>query len=437
MSGLATADRTVTDRTVPDRIATVALEHPGQRRWLLALLASLGLVGLLMASIAWALVEGVGIWGNNIPVAWALDIVSYDYWIGLATGALLTSAATLLFGTGLRGGVNRVAETVAVVAALAAAIYPILHLGRPWFFFWNLPYPNTLVLWPQFRSPLVWDEMDILGYLAVSLTFWYVGLIPDLAAMRDRSRSLLRARIYGVAALGWRGSAVHWRRWRHAYRSLAVLAVLIVVCLQTGASVMYAATVEPGWHDTLLPALFVATAAFTGLAGVLAVAVVVRQGLGLQQAVTTAHLDLLGKLLLGAGIASIYCYGFDLFGSGMGHDGFALAVQARRLPGSLAWSYWAVSGAAVVPVALLWLAPWRRGPAVALAVSVLVLVGMWADRFMLLVSTQVRDFLPSSQHAYASTFWEWSTFVGTAGLLMLLLLLGARYLPMATMRRNA
>ncbi len=432
MSGLANAER-----VVPDRIATVALDHPGQRRWLLALLASLGLVGLLMASIAWALVVGVGVWGNNIPVAWALDIVGYDFWIGLATGALLTSAATLLFGTGLRSGVNRVAETVAVAAVLAAAIYPILHLGRPWFFFWNLPYPNTLVLWPQFRSPLVWDEMDILGFLAVSLTFWYVGLIPDLAAMRDRSRSLPRARLYGVAALGWRGSAVHWRRWRHAYRSLAVLAVLIVVCLQTGASVMYAATVEPGWHDTLLPALFVATAAFTGLAGVLAVAVVVRQGLGLQEAVTTAHLDLLGRLLLGAGIASIYCYGFDLFGTAMAHDKFDLAVQARRLTGSLAWSYWAVVGAAFVPAQLLWVGRLRRSPAVALVVSVLVLVGMWADRFMLLVSTQVDDFLPSSRHAYASTFWEWSTFIGSAGLLMLLLLLAARFLPMATMRRNA
>ena len=433
MSGLAAA----ADRDVPDRIATAALEHPGQRRWLLALLAGLGLVGLLMVTLAWVLVVGVGVWGNNIPVAWALDIVSYDYWIGLATGALLTSAATLLFGTGLRSGVNRVAETVAVVAAFAAAIYPIVHLGRPWFFFWNLPYPNTLVLWPQFRSPLVWDEMDILGYLAVSITFWYVGLIPDFAAMRDRSRSLRRAKAYGVAALGWRGSAVHWRRWRHAYRCLAVLAVLIVVCLQTGASVMYAATVEPGWQDTLLPALFVATAALTGLAGVLAMAVFVRQGLGLQEVVTTAHLDLLGKLLLGSAIASIYCYGFDLFGTAMAHNGFELVVQARRLTGSLAWSYWLVIGTAFVPVQVLWWGRMRRSPVVALLVSVLVLVGMWADRFMLLVSTQVRDFLPSSQHSYSSTVWEWGLFAGTAGLFATLLLLAARYLPMAAMRRNA
>jgi len=279
--------------------------------------------------------------------------------------------------------------------------------------------------------------MDILGYLAVSLTFWYVGLIPDLAAMRDRSRSLLRARIYGVAALGWRGSAVHWRRWRHAYRCLAVMAVLMVVCLQTGASVMYAASVEPGWHDTLLPALFVATAAFTGLAGVLAVAVVVRHGLGLQEVVTTAHLDLLGKLLLGTGIASIYCYGFDLFGTAMAHDGFDLAVQARRLTGPLAWSYWTVIGAAFVPVQLLWWGRLRRSPAVALLVSALVLVGMWADRFMLLVSTQMHDFLPSAQHGYSTTFWEWGVFAGSAGLFATLLLLAARYLPMATMRRHA
>lgn len=433
MSGLATAADTV----VPDRVAAAALEHPGQRRWLLALLASLGLVGLFMASTAWVLVVGVGVWGNNIPVTWALDIVSYDYWIGLATGALLTSAAALLFGTGLRSGINRVAETVAVLAALCAGVYPILHLGRPWFFFWNLPYPDTLALWPQFRSPLVWDEMDILGYLAVSLTFWYIGLIPDLAAMRDRSRNLLRAKIYGVAALGWRGSAAHWRRWRQAYRCLAVMAVLMVVCLQTGASVMYAATVEPGWHDTLLPALFVATAAFTGLAGVLLVAVVVRHGLGLEEVVTTAHLDLLGRLLLGTGIASIYCYGFDLFDTAMAHNGFDLAVQARRLTGSLAWSYWAVIGAAFVPVQLLWWGRLRRNSAVALLVSALVLVGMWADRFMLLVSTQLRDFLPSAQHTYSTTFWEWGVFVGSAGLFATLLLFAARYLPMATMRRHA
>ncbi len=422
---------------VADRVGGATLDHPGQRRWLLAFLASLGLLGLYVVSIAWALIEGVGIWGNNIPVAWALDIVNYDYWIGIATGSLLVSAATLLCGNGLRSGVNRLAETVAVLAAFAAGVYPILHLGRPWFFFWNLPYPDTLGLWPQFRSPLVWDEMDILGYLAVSITFWYVGLIPDLAAMRDRARTRLSAKIYGVAALGWRGSAVHWRRWRQTYRSLAVLAVIMVVCLQTGASVMYAGSVEPGWHDTILPAEYVATAALSGIAATLLCVVLVRSVLALEDVVTLRHLDLLGKLLLAAAIASIYCYGFDLFGTVLKHDKFDLAVQARRLGGSLAWSYWLVVAAAFLPPQLLWWGRLRRSPVVMLLVAVLALVGMWSDRFMVLVSTQVQDFLPSSYHGYSATFWGIATFAGSAGLFATLLLLAVRYLPMATMRPNA
>ena len=312
--------------TIGGEVAEIAFTHP-MRRWWLAFAAALGLVGVLAISLLWLFAQGVGVWGNNIPVTWALDIVSYDWWIGVASGGLFVSAAFMLVDAQWRSAVNRITETLSLVAAAAAAVYPIIHLGRPWFFYWNLPYPNTFDLWPQFRSPLFWDAVDIISFLGVAIVFWYVGMIPDLATLRDRAverarsskeragAKLLRAQLYRLIALGWRGSAMHWLRWTQAYRIVALLGVVLVVSLQTGAAVMFAGSVEPGWHDTLLPVAFLLGAIFEGVAFIAAMTVLLRAVFGLHELITPRHLDTLAKMLLVLSLLNLYCYAAEFFGT--------------------------------------------------------------------------------------------------------------------------
>ena len=432
-------------RSIGRDVAAIALEHPG-RRWWIAFAGAMALVGLLAICLAWLLYEGTGIWGNNIPVTWALDIVSYDWWIGIASGGLLVSAILLLTDLAWRGALNRIAETMALIAAAAAGIYPIIHLGRPWFFFWNLPYPNTLLLWPQLRSPLYWDAIDIISYLLVCLSFWYIGLLPDLATLRDRAvargkraserdggrRHMFRAQLYGIFALGWRGSAVHWHRWTLVYRIIALFGALLVVSLQTGAAVMFAGTVEPGWHDALMPVSFLAAALFAGIAMVSVLTVLLRSVYPLQPFITERHLDLLGTLLLGLGLINLYCYATEFAVSATLGTEYDRAVIARRFAGPNAWSSWMIIGCALLPVQLFWLGFMRRSAPILGAVSILVAAGMWADHFMVLVITQQHDFLPSAARRYGMDLWGLGTFAGSFGLFVALLLLATRFLPMVS-----
>jgi Ni/Fe-hydrogenase subunit HybB-like protein len=422
-------------------IAGIAIGHAWRWRWWIAFAASLGLVGVLMVCMALLFYEGVGLWGNNVPVTWALDIVGYDWWIGVACGGLMVSATLLLLRVEWRSALNRVAETVAVVAAAAAGLYPIIHLGRPWFFYWNLPYPNTLLLWPQFRSPLFWDAIDILSYLVIALGFWYVGMLPDLATLRDRAverirhpdgPGTLRAQLYGIAALGWRGSAVHWERWTATYRTLALLGVVLVLSLQTGAAVMFAGSVEPGWHDTLLPVAFVAAALFAGVALVAVAAVLVRVVFALEALVTARHLDVLGWMLLGLGLFNLYCHAAEAFGTALGGDRYEMAVLARRFTGPHASAAWAVILCSLLPVHVFWVPALRRSAWALASVGLLVAFGTFADHFMVIVVTLQHDFLPSSVHPYAADIWGVATFFGTVGLFCALLLLAARTLPIVS-----
>ena len=415
------------------------------RAWWLAIAASAGLLGLLLVSVGWLFVEGVGVWNNNIPVTWALDIVGYDWWIGVATGSLLLSVLPLLLEQDWRGGIARVAETVAVLAAVAAGIYPIIHLGRPWFFTWNLPYPNTMLLWPQFRSPLYWDAIDILSFLVVSLSVWFLGLLPDLAALRDRAVDRLHgddrenggarfarriAQFYGVAALGWRGSAPHWHRRGQALRVIALLGVVVVVSLQTGAAVMFAGTPEPGWHDTLQPVEFLVVAAFSGVAASTLVLVVVRSAFSLGGVITEAHLDRLGRLLLGIGLVDAYCLATGMISTETSGSAYAVASLAQRLHGPHAWAFWTTVLAGLLPVQLLWLKGARQSPPLLLLIALAVCVGTWADHFMVIVVTLQHDFLPSSDLAtYTVGFWGMATFLGSCGLFLFLVLLAMRLLP--------
>ena len=422
-------------------VASIAFDHPLGLRWWVAFAAAMGLSGLLVVSLPALFIQGVGIWGNNVPVTWALDIVSYDWWIGIASGGLLVSGALLLLGLEWRSAINRMAETVAVISVAAAGLYPIIHLGRPWLFYWNLPYPNTLLLWPQFRSPLVWDEFDILAILVISLSFWYVGMLPDLATLRDRAversraadgKGILRAQIYGLLALGWRGSAIHWERWRQTYRTLALLGVLLVITLQTGAAVMFAGTVEPGWHDTLLPTSYLFAAVFQGVGIVSAVIVMLRSVLRLQALITARHIVVLAKLLLALAAVNIYCYGAELYGVALHGDAYEHAVSVRRFFGPHAWAAWSIVLCALLPVQLFWLPALRRSPGLLAIVGLLVGVGMFGDHFMVIVVTLQHDFLPSMAHPYAINLWEAATFAGTIGLFLLLLLLAVRTLPVVS-----
>ena len=421
-------------------VASVALDHPRRGPWWLAFAGACALIGLFAWCLLLILYQGTGVWGNNAVVVWALDIVGYDFWIGVACGALMVSAALLLLGAEWRSGLNRVAETIAVVAALAAGLYPIIHLGRPWFFYWNLPYWNLFLLWPQFRSPLVWDAFDILSYLVVALGFWYVGMLPDLAALRDRAvdridatgGGTLRAQLYGIAALGWRGSAVHWRRWTTVYRTLALLGVVLVVCLQTGAAVMFAGSVEPGWHDTMQPVSFLAAAVFSGVAMVAVAAVLVRAAFGLHALVTARHLEILAWLLLALGVANLYCDATEAFYAALGGDAFDAATMARRFAGPHWLAAWSLIALALVPVHAFWFERVRRSGAALACIGLLVLAGVFADHYMVIVVTLQHDFLPSSAHPFAISIWGVATFAGTVGLFLAFLLVAARYLPVVS-----
>ncbi len=431
--------------TVTRDVAAIAFTHPLRRRWWLAFAGALALVGLLVITLAYLFYEGVGIWDNNDSVVWALDIVSYDFWIGIASGGLIVSALLLLLGAEWRGAMNRITETMALIGVCAAGVYPIIHLGRPWFFYWNLPYPNTFSLWPQFRSPLYWDAVDIISFLLICLSFWYVGMLPDLATLRDRAfervqalarpskLQLLRAQLYGIAALGWRGSATHWQRWLQAYRTIGLLGTVIVISLQTGAAVMFAGTVEPGWHDTMLPVAYLFGAIMSGVAGVAVLTVVLRGVFALKPLITERHLDLLGLMLLVLAWINLYCYATEFLTTLLAGDSFSHATLGRRFAGAYAWSTWMILACKLLPPQLLWVPVLRRSPAMLIVIGLLVLAGTWADHFMTIVVTLQHDFLPSAVRPYGTGIWAWATFAGSGGLFLMLLLLSLRYLPVVSM----
>ena len=426
-----------------DLVTATTLSHRARFRWWIAFGAALGLIGMLAACVGWLLYEGVGVWNNNNPVVWALDIVGYDWWIGVATGSLSVSALLVLFGAEWRGAVNRIAETVALLGVAAAGLYPIIHLGRPWFFYWNLPYPNTFLLWPQVRSPLFWDAIDIVAFLGTAFLFWFTGLIPDLAAMRDRAVEAmresdgkpgdflrrLRARLYGIPALGWRGSAVHWVRWQRAYRSMAAFGLLVVLALQTGASVMFAGSLEPGWHDPVLTITYLVGALLSGVAVTGTLLAVVRFVLPFEPLITARHLSMLAWMTLGLALAFLYCDACSFGGSWLWGGAFEKGVLARRFAGPHAWAAWASLLACTVPPQLFWIGWCRRSPLVLGLVGILVAFGAWADHFMLIVVTLQHDFLPAASHPYSIGAVGVATFVGTGGLFLFLFLLALRYVP--------
>jgi molybdopterin-containing oxidoreductase family membrane subunit len=312
---------------------------------------------------------------------------------------------------------------------VCGGLYPILHLGRPWYFYWIAPYPSTLAIWPQFRSPLTWDFFAVLTYLTVSALFWYIGILPDLASMRDRARKRPAQVIYGLLALGWRGASRHWARWRTTYRLTAAIAVPLVVSVHSEISLILAAGPIPGWNSTVFPPYFVLGAAFSGFAIVSMITVSLRHALGLQRLVTPRHLDLLGQLTLLTGMMTAYGYFSDVFNALYSGDVHELAMLRNRLEGPAAWSYWGAVVCNFVPLQLLWFGRIRRNPVVLFAVGLSAATGMWLERYMLVVTTLSRNGLVSSFHSYSPSFWEWSLFAGSIGLFLTAFLLFVRLMP--------
>ncbi|HZP98255.1 MAG TPA: NrfD/PsrC family molybdoenzyme membrane anchor subunit [Reyranella sp.] len=414
---------------ITHEIVEVPLHYPGRRAWWACFGVALLLLLSFFVSVGWLFWYGVGVWGNNIPVGWGLAISNYIWFIGIGHAGTLISAMLLLLQQHWRNSLNRFAEAMTLFAVICGGLYPLVHLGRPWLFYWVAPYPNTMTLWPQFRSPITWDFFAVLTYLTVSILFWYIGIIPDLAAARDRARKRRYQVFFGLTALGWRGSARHWARWRQIYVVTAAIAVPLVVSVHSEISMIFAAGPIPGWTSTVFPPYFVLGAAFSGFAVVSMIAVVLRHALGFENLVTPRHLDLLGKLTLATGLMTGYGYWAEVFDTLYGGDHQEFGTMLDRLTGAYAWSYWGAIVLNFLPLQLLWWRSMRRNPLVLFLIGLSASVGMWCERYMLLTTTLYRDYLVSSWREFHPSFWEWSLYAGMLGVFLTLFLLFVRFLP--------
>jgi molybdopterin-containing oxidoreductase family membrane subunit len=426
-------DPALTYKSVTDKISSIVLTKDPQRGWLVGFLIACSLVLLLGVAVTALFVKGVGIWGVNIPVAWAFAITNFVWWIGIGHAGTLISAILLLLHQKWRNSINRFAEAMTLFAVACAGLFPLLHLGRPWVFYWLFPYPDTMGLWPQFRSPLVWDVFAVSTYATVSFLFWFVGLVPDLAAMRDQAKNKWAKIVYGIFALGWRGSARHWQRYEDAYLLLAGLATPLVVSVHSVVSLDFTVAVLPGWHSTIFPPYFVAGAIYSGFAMVLTLAIPLRRYYKLHAFITARHLDNMAKVLLGTGLLVAYSYVIETFMSWYSGNPFEIAIVLHRAGGTYAPQYWALIFFNIVLPQLLWLRSVRANPVALFLVSIGVNVGMWLERYVIIVSSLSNSFLPSTASVFHPTFWDWATFVGTIGLFLFLLFLFVRFLPMISM----
>jgi Ni/Fe-hydrogenase subunit HybB-like protein len=416
--------------SITDHISTIVLRKKTPIGWFVGFGISLILVSVLTAAIGKLVFVGVGIWGINHPAGWGMDIINFVWWIGIGHAGTLISAILLLLRQEWRTSINRFAEAMTLFAVASAGLYPALHTGRPWYDFWLFPYPNTMTLWPQFRSPLMWDVFAVSTYATVSALFWYVGLIPDLATLRDRSTNIIARKIYGMGALGWRGSAKHWYRYETAYLLLAGLSTPLVLSVHTIVSFDFAVAQLPGWHATFFPPYFVAGAVFAGFAMVLTLAIPARKFLKLEDFITMKHLENMGKVMLATGLIVFYAYLMELFLGWYSGNVFEQFMVKNRITGP----YWKMYVALIIcnglAPQLMWVKRFRTSTAVLFITAMFVNVGMWLERFVIIPGSLHRDFLPSSWGMYHGTRWDWSMFIGSMGLFLFLLFLFIRFLPM-------
>jgi molybdopterin-containing oxidoreductase family membrane subunit len=418
-----------TAATVTEKISEIVLKKV-PKWWYPAFGISFLIVLMFLNAVGNLFWNGIGIWGNNIPVGWGWDITNFVWWIGIGHAGTLISAVLLLLRQTWRTSINRFAEAMTIFAVACAGIYPVIHTGRPWLAYWLLPYPNTMGLWPNFRSPLIWDVFAVSTYATVSMMFWYIGLIPDLATLRDRSQNPVAKVIYGMLSMGWRGGARHWQNYETAYLLLAGLATPLVLSVHSVVSFDFAAGIVPGWHTTIFPPYFVAGAIFAGFAMVLTLTLPLRSAFGLHDFITQRHVQNMAKVMLATGLIVAYGYIIEAFTGWYSGNHYEHFMILNRLKGPYAFQYAMLWVCNIFAPQLLWIR-WFRTNIIALwVICMFVNVGMWLERFIIIVTSLHRDFVPSSWGMYHGTKWDVMTFVGTIGLFLALVFLFIRFLPM-------
>src|SRR5213594_4155952 len=416
--------------TVTDKISSIVLTRPVSFGWLAGFSMAFTLMMVLVGSIAWLIIKGVGIWGINIPIGWGFAIVNFVWWIGIGHAGTLISAILFLLNQKWRTSINRFAEAMTLFAVACAGIFPLIHTGRPWMAYYMFPYPSTMGIWPQFRSPLIWDVFAVSTYGTVSALFWFVGLIPDLATLRDRATNKAAQIIYGMLAMGWRGSARHWHRYQSAYLLLAGLATPLVLSVHSVISFDFSIAIVPGWHTTIFPPYFVAGAIYSGFAMVLTIAIPLRKLYGLEDFITLRHLRNMGIVMLATGMVVAYGYLMETFFAWYSGDIFEKYMMLNRMFGPYGWMYWLLILFNILIPQALWIAKVRTHPVVLFLISIPVNIGMWLERYVIVVVSLSRDFMPSAWGMYSGTIVDYAVLAGSIGLFVCLLFLFIRVLPM-------
>ena len=415
--------------SVTDKISSLVLKRRTPVWWFIGFGIAFSITMILLLTITNLVFTGIGIWGNNVPVGWAFDIINFVWWIGIGHAGTLISAILLLLRQEWRTSINRFAEAMTLFAVACAGLFPLLHTGRPWLAYWLFPYPNTMGIQPQFRSPLMWDVFAVSTYATVSALFWFIGLIPDFATLRDRAKSRTWAKLYGLLAMGWRGSARHWLRYEAAYLLLAGLATPLVLSVHTIVSFDFAVSQIPGWHATIFPPYFVAGAIYAGFAMVLTLTIPLRKWYGLEDFITMRHIHNMAKVMLATGLIVAYGYMMEAFFGWYSANEYESYMIWNRMTGPYAYFYWALILCNVIVPQFLWSKKIRSNLLVLWLISIVVGIGMWLERFVIIVTSLHRDFLPSSWGMYSPTMWDWTMFIGTLGLFFSLLFLFIRFLP--------
>jgi len=418
-------------RSVTEKISDIVLRLKTPLFWFAGFFIGFMLLQLFLMTVTQLLFTGVGVWGIQVPNGWGFDIINFVWWIGIGHAGTLISAILFLFRQPWRMSINRAAEAMTLFAVVCALQFPLFHTGRPWLAaYWLLPYPNTMGVWPQFRSPLIWDVFAVSTYGTISAVFWFTGLIPDLATMRDRAKTRAGQLIYGVLSMGWRGSAAHWRRYETAYMLLAGLSTPLVLSVHTVVSFDFAVSLIPGWHATLFPPYFVAGAIFSGFAMVLTLLIPLRKVYKLEGLITERHLDAMAKVMLATGWIVFYGYMMEAFVAWYSAVPAERFVIWNRMTGPYWWALWLLVLCNGIVPQLLWSKTIRTSVVPLFIISIIVNIGMWLERYVIIVTSLHRDFLPSSWGQYAGTIWDWNFFIGTMGLFLTLFYLFVRVLPM-------
>jgi Ni/Fe-hydrogenase subunit HybB-like protein len=421
-----------THQSISDSVSRVTETKAPRGWWILFLLAATftSILGLAIGYLAWT---GIGTWGNNSPVAWAWDITNFVWWIGIGHAGTLISAVLFLFRQKWRTSINRFAEAMTIFAVICALIFPGIHVGRIWHAYYMLPIPNQMGIWPNFKSPLIWDVFAVNTYFLVSLLFWYTGLLPDFATLRDRTTSKVRQLVYGFFALGWRGSNRHWRNYERAYLILAAISTPLVLSVHSVVSFDFATSVMPGWHTTIFPPYFVAGAVFSGFAMVMTLLLIARSVFGLQEIVTMKHLELMNKIMLVTGTLVGYAYAMEFFIAWYSGNNYETYVFINRATGPYWWAYWSMITCNVISPQLFWSKKLRTSIPVMFVISIFINIGMWFERFVIIVTSLHRDFLPSSWGNFSPTIVDICIYTGSLGLFFTLFLLFIRWIPMIAM----